>query len=106
MLIDPRAKVRATIGMVPSQTLVVPPDQVTGALRRMSVTFLSAPVLCAAGPAAFPVPGEGGGVWSWVTQAPSGTWNSAPIARVNPAQTQSYSPQTLVDGWLKLTTSS
>ncbi len=105
MLIDPRAKVRATVGMVPSQTLVVPPDQVTAALRRMSVTFLTAPVLCTKDSPAFPVPGEGGGVWSWLTHGPSGDWPTATVARVDPGQTRSYSPQTIVEGWLRLTPS-
>jgi hypothetical protein len=104
MLIDPRACVHATTGIWPIQTIQIPPDQISRALRRINVTFLTAPILSGS-PAAFPVPKESGGQWSWLTLSENDAWSTAPIAKVNASQTQTYSPQQLVDGWLKLTNS-
>jgi hypothetical protein len=101
LLLDPGACIHATIGIVPARGLVLPPDVLTRVLGRMSVTFLTAPVLCAAGVAALPIPKESNGEWSWVTHGPSG-WQTLPAVKANPGQTQSYSPQTLMEGWLML----
>jgi hypothetical protein len=104
MLIDPRACVHAMIGITPIQTLQVPPDQISRALGRMNVTFLTAPILSGA-PPALPVPKESGGQWSWLTLNGSNAWTTSTIAKVNASQTQSYSPQQIIEGWLNLTSS-
>lgn len=102
MLVDPRAAVHARVGIVPTEAVQIPPDQVTQALRRMNVTFLTAPVLLGPGPAALPVPRESGGEWSWMSLGPNAAWSTSTPTRANASQTQSYSPQQIVDGWLKL----
>lgn len=106
MLIDPHGAIHATTGYLPLKSIRIPPDMFVDTLRTLEMTFLTAPVLKSAQGLTLPVPAEAGYVWSWVqevssqgrtewevigdlsTQVPKGPWR--------------YSPQTLVEGWLRL----
>ncbi|MEN8129261.1 MAG: hypothetical protein ABFS45_03510 [Pseudomonadota bacterium] len=102
MLLDPRGVVHATSGILPSKAISLPPDQYADALKRLAVTFLTAPVLTEAGKINLPLPEEPGYVWSWVDKA-HGTWEDVEeIGRPNTNATWGAA-QEVVEGWLKLT---
>lgn len=101
MLIDPRAPVHATTGILPVTTRSVPPDQFAAAMERLAVTFATHPVLKTSNGLTLPLPEEAGFDWSWVMY-------NQPPQPLTPGggtdlATYGYSAQTLQDGWLKLT---
>jgi len=73
MLIDPRAVVHATCGILPTKAINLPADQYTSALQAIAVTFLSTPILSEAGKLRLPLPAEAGYKWSWL-QKVNGAW--------------------------------
>ncbi|MEU1722730.1 IPT/TIG domain-containing protein [Nonomuraea sp. NPDC005692] len=82
MLVDPRAAVHATTGLLPTARVALPPRFVTDALAAMDVTFrvnggLTDQTISAAGATTvlMPVPKERTGTWSW-TENDAGTWTS------------------------------
>ena len=68
MLVDPRAPVHALTGVLPIKSIDLPPVQFADAMKRISVTFLTAPVLAGAGDVALAVPTEVGHAWSWLAR--------------------------------------
>ncbi|GAB5446017.1 hypothetical protein [Gymnodinialimonas sp.] len=100
MLIDPRAPVHATTGILPVTERAVPPDQFAAAMADLAVTFATHPVLRTAQGLSLPLPEEAGFDWSWVMY-------NQPTEPLSPGggtdvATYGYTPQTLQDGWLKL----
>jgi hypothetical protein len=113
MLVDPRADVHATTGVLPVSQLEIPPDQYSQAMSNLAMTFFTNPVLCgypAAGDPAqglvIPLPHESGYSWQWITPGAPGSAMPDPITLKAEAATDfatySYSPQMLLEGWLKL----
>jgi len=106
MLIDPRAAVHATMGILPTQSLVIPPDQYTDTLAGLELSFPVKPLLRAAGGLAVPLPAAAGYAWSWITEESTrlGTrWAVDPELQPPTAGALwQYSPQTLTEGWLRL----
>ncbi|PTL81146.1 hypothetical protein [Vitiosangium sp. GDMCC 1.1324] len=101
-LLDPRAQVHATTGVLPSPQLRIHPDHYSRALTDMEVSFLTAPFLSDKGALRLPVPVEPGHVWSWVTQEPGGAWaQTHELEPPNPRAAFS-APQELREGWLIL----
>ena len=121
MLIDPRGKVHATSGVLPTKAIDIPPDQYATALQQIEITFLSTPILVdrfgqqpvnsllAGEPPVdqrdtplihLPLPGEPGYEWSWVYRE-RGTWREGSIGRVKLEATFS-GQQEIREGWLKL----
>lgn len=103
MVLDPRAAVHATTGILPVKSLTIPPEQYARLLDQLEITFLTAPVLATDNPPAIPLPAENGFAWSWVQIGAAGTDEVA----LSPAQGVTgavfpQTPQMLVDGWLKL----
>ena len=66
LLMDPRAKVHATSGVLPSKAIDLPPDYYTEALNNIEITFLSVPILAEAYQIKLPLPKEAGYAWSWL----------------------------------------
>jgi hypothetical protein len=106
MLIDPRAPVHLSTGILPAKSIAVPPSHFADALQRIAVTFLTAPVL--GGPVALelPVPAETGHAWSWLTlQADAQQrrqWQTQDVV-VSPNSRAAFSaPAGLSEGWLRL----
>lgn len=100
MLLDPRATVHATTGLLPVGSITIPSDQYAEIVDRLEVTFLAAPILAAGEIPGVPLPDEKGFDWSWVEVGSS-------EIELRPAQGISDavfppSPQHLIDGWLKL----
>ncbi len=93
MLVDPRAPVHATTGILPPLSLAVPSQFVDAALAAMNVTFrlegvLTDQLLAAQGTSAeagatttmlLPLPAEKTGSWSWLENN-GGTWSAYPTA--------------------------
>lgn len=66
LLMDPRAPVHATTGLLPVQALQLPPNQYMPSLQRLQVAFLTAPLLTPAETLQISLPLEPGFEWSWV----------------------------------------
>lgn len=105
MLVDPRAPVHAIIGILPTQSLVVPPYLASAAMRTLEFSISSAPVLRASGGLALPMPAEAGFDAAFLEQRQSGdarVWVTLPdIATSVAGALWSYTPQTLTEGWLR-----
>lgn len=73
LLIEPRGKVHATCGILPTKAIDLPPSYYTEALKNIEITFLTAPILTDAYKIKLPLPTEVGYAWSWL-QKERFTW--------------------------------
>jgi len=73
LLIEPRGKVHATCGILPTKAIDLPPSYYTEALKNIEITFLTAPILTEAYKIKLPLPNEVGYAWSWL-QKERFTW--------------------------------
>jgi hypothetical protein len=101
MLIDPRAGIHATTGVLPVTELSIPPDQYAATMRTLGVTFTTRPILQMAQGLNVALPRENGYSWSWITPGASVTTSLEPNA-VNQTPAYGYTPQTLQEGGLAL----
>jgi hypothetical protein len=100
LVMDPRAAVHASTGILPVKTLRIPPAQYQKALNRLLVYFMANPILVGQQQVQIPLPTETGRHWTWIE--PTGqSVTLAPNAGGDRAQF-GYSPQRIVDGWLEL----
>ncbi|MEO1261708.1 MAG: hypothetical protein AAFZ15_23090 [Bacteroidota bacterium] len=74
LLVDPRGKVHATSGILPTKVIEIPKDQYQTALQNISVTFLTAPILSPVHEFQLPIPKEPGFHWSWVENEGNRIW--------------------------------
>lgn len=106
MLVDPRADVHATMGILPTKKINIPPDQYMDTLSILEMTFLTTPVLRGISGFNLPVPKEEGYEWSWVqavTQDTKQQWKVTPGVQYDLNQAiATYTPQSLNEGWLRL----
>ncbi|MDX1520682.1 MAG: hypothetical protein R3264_03565 [Anaerolineae bacterium] len=112
MLFDPRGKIHATTGILPTKIIDIPPDQFKTALSRIEVSFLSTPILTEnrppdpvekqPGELDLPVPLEPGYTWSWTEAEPGGDWNND--RKIKPVNSQAHhvGKQIIREGWLVL----
>lgn len=101
MIMDPRAAVHATTGVLPAGSISIPEDQYQKTIDQLEISFLAAPVLAASNPPGLPLPGENGFQWYWQQ---IGIADQGPL-RPDQRGTDAFFPQTpqqLIDGWLKL----
>jgi hypothetical protein len=105
MLLDPRAKVHATTGILPTATAELPARFYTDALAQMAVTFRTGPVLTDPLTMRLPFPAEQNGAWNWIRRTGTGTTPADfEVDSIVPANAQARlgdAPPHLVDGWLK-----
>ena len=101
MLIDPRAPVHATTGVLPVQMRQIPPDQYAETVRSLAVTFFTHPMLSLNQRLIVPLPQESNYEWSWITFG-STTPVLLPANEANEFATFGYTPQTILEGWLRL----
>jgi hypothetical protein len=101
MLVDPRGAVHAATGVLPAKAIHIPPDQYAEALRSLSITFLSAPILTSQGKVNLPLPAEPGHAWSWLAKS-GAEWASSEIGPAN-LQAAWSGQQEIREGWLRLT---
>ncbi len=102
MLVDPRAAVHATTGVLPVEELSIPTDQDAVAMSSLAVTFFTNPVLMERQGLLVPLPLETGYDWSWINGS------GPPPVPLQPNQgsefaVYDYTPQTVLEGWLQLT---
>lgn len=107
ILMDPRAGIHASMGILPTQFLQIPPDQYLDTLAGLEMTFLTAPVLKQPATLALPLGVEPGFSWSWIeeTQTAQGisAWTVTPdIETASANAVWEYSPQSISEGWLRL----
>ncbi len=103
MLVDPRACVHATSGILPVKTIEVPPSLVARALAAIDVTFLTGPVLSRADQISLPLPAFQKGQWSWIDQPGVTVWeNKDKIGPVSDRASLTSTPYRVYEGWLKL----
>jgi hypothetical protein len=107
MLIDPRARVHATTGILPIQPLTLPPALYASALQAIEVSFFTHPVLRGAQALDLPNPEEPGFTWSWTMGMKQGSTTQpvsepVPASRLGDQAQFGYTPQVAQDGWLTL----
>jgi hypothetical protein len=107
LLMDPRASVHATTGILPVKAITLPAEIYTSALRAIEVAFFTHPVLRGTQGLELPVPDEGGFFWRWTTSVKLGGSvqpNDEDLLRLRMGDRAhfSFSPQLAQDGWLKL----
>ncbi len=73
VLLDPRAVMHVTSGVLPTTSIGIPPALWAPALDGLSASFLSAPILMPAEEIAVPLPREPSCSWSW-SQRVGGRW--------------------------------
>jgi hypothetical protein len=105
-IVDPRAPVHVSTGVLPTVALQIPPDQYLSAMQQLAVTFTTRPVLSDQFGLRIPLPAEAGFTWSWVSPSLTQEQGAVP-APLSPASapdvpTYGYSPQQLLEGWLDL----
>jgi hypothetical protein len=100
VIVDPRAPVHISTGILPTAALPIPPDQYLRAAQALAVTFTARPVLRGQPSLSVPLPDLAGFGWSWVTPGTAPTPLSIPSSPDAPAY--GYSPQRLLEGWLDL----
>ena len=102
MLVDPRGEVHATSALLPSKQINIPSEHYAGILQKLSVTFMTAPVLTERDGIHLSLPKEGGYSWSWLERPSASVWKQIDQIQATD-NTLKFTPQRLVGGWLKLT---
>jgi hypothetical protein len=102
MLVDPRGEIHVTSGVLPTKQISIPPDQYAKVLKKLSVTFMTAPVLTDQEGIRLNLPQESGYSWSWLERPSAPVWVQAEQIQATD-NTLKFTPQRLVGGWLKLT---
>jgi hypothetical protein len=99
-IVDPRAPMHVSTGVLPTVALQIPPDQYLNAMQQLAVTFTTRPVLRDQFALRIPLPAEAGFTWSWLFQGTA----LEPLSPASAPDVPSYgySPQRLVEGWLDL----
>lgn len=106
MLMDPRASVHASTGILPTKAIDIPASMYTDTLSILEMTFLITPVLHGSGSLNIPMPKEEGYQWSWIEEVSSTEGNSWLInPDIHPPTGQAvynFTPQRITEGWLRL----
>lgn len=99
MLLDPRGQVHVTSGVLPAKSIAIPAELYKPALKKMSITFFTRPLLTPKDTVTLSLPDEAGYVWSWITEG------SGQEMQIVPMETkENYAKEIEVrEGWLKLT---
>lgn len=103
LLLDPRGTAHLTSGLVPVKEIRLAEQQYVEALRQISVTFLTAPLLHVGDRTEIPLPGEPGYAWSYLEYTPQG-WQETDASRIVPPELSATfrGPARLREGWLRL----
>jgi len=103
MLMDPRAAVHATTGLLPTSTVELPPQFTQKAMETMNVTFRVGPLLTNPMKIQMPLPNVPHGDWGWLEANSQGSM-AIPASVMKGGQMAELpnKPLTLRDGWLAL----
>jgi hypothetical protein len=107
LLMDPRASVHATTGILPIKAIDLPSEIYSKALQSIEVAFFTHPVLRGSQGLALPVPDESGFIWRWtmgVKQGGAAQPHDEDLLEIQIGDRAhfSFTPQVAQDGWLKL----
>lgn len=104
VLLDPRAGIHVTSGILPVTYAEIPPDYVSGALNKMYVTFGINPLISLQDKASIPLPTiDKTFEWSWVFRRSIGDWQQT--SEIDDAISIAACPEKryeISEGWLKL----
>jgi hypothetical protein len=100
MIVDPRAPVHVTTGVLPTASLRIPPDQYLRAMQQLAVTFTTRPVLRDQLDMRLPLPVEVGFSWGWI--APGAAPQPLDLTSSPDVPIYGHGPQRLLEGWLDL----
>jgi hypothetical protein len=107
LLMDPRASVSATMGILPVKAIDLPAEVYAPALESIEVAFFTHPVLRGVQGLSLPTPAEDGFHWRW-TMAAKKDGVAQPQDQdlldynIGDRAHFSFSPQVALEGWLKL----
>lgn len=83
MLVDPKGAIHAATGILPVKSVTIPKEHYQESLKRISVTFLTAPVISPSEHLKINLPVEGGYEWSWIERNTEREWTEIPqIVRI------------------------
>jgi hypothetical protein len=108
MLIDPRASIHATSGILPVKKIQIPSYMYEDTLQTLEMTFLTTPILRGNSGLTMPLPKEQGYEWSWVEEdkdkvSLKNEWIvDAQISPPSAGTVSTYTPQRIKEGWLRL----
>ena len=105
MLIDPRAKIHATSGVLPVKAIEIPPSMYTEALKNMRINFLVNPLLSPQKQIQIPLPEQSLQNWSWLSPTAGGNgWKPAveEFAAIDTQATHGFPKLQLLEGWLRI----
>jgi len=98
MLLDPRASIHATTGILPIASIEIPPDQYKDAMENLEFSFLVNPVLSPKDQLRLPLPAETAGKWSFLG---GDTKTITPQSSNTPATFYAELP-VFYEGWLNI----
>jgi hypothetical protein len=102
LLIDPRAQVHATTGLLPVKRLTIPSATYAPALKRLSKAFFAGPLLFPPDTFPIPLPIVPDHAWQWLRPV-AGKWSAvAPGAPSDDRARLGVGLQRAEDGWLVL----
>ncbi len=104
LLLDPRAGIHLTSGILPVAYTEIPPDYISGALNKMYVTFGINPLINLPDKASMPLPAiDENFEWSWVYRPEMNHWQEASkiVDDVSKAVFENKQYE-IKEGWLKL----
>lgn len=81
MLVDPHGLIHATTGILPIQSVQIPAEFFTDALKNININFFTAPILTPTQRLQMSLPKEAGKQWDWIQNtgsAQSPTWSTTP----------------------------
>jgi len=78
LLIDPTGCLHATSGILPTKSIEIPLDQYKSILKKIQITFLTAPIISPTNKVRVPLPTEPGYEWTWLSA--TGTTATTPLS--------------------------
>lgn len=100
LLMDPRAILHATTGILPVKTIQIPSEHYVDALKRIEVDFLTAPVISSQVNVSLTTPDMKDKVWEWWRRNEGSTPTQETLTSFDTNGT--FSQQEIKEGWLKL----
>jgi hypothetical protein len=103
LLVDPRAEVHLTSGILPTKRIDLPNEHIAKALSNLNIMFMVQPLINNVNDFEIPLPCSDAGTWSWIYKSDVNTWKeiSAIKAISQNAQLSSDSKE-IYEGWLKI----
>jgi hypothetical protein len=103
LIVDPRGSVHAYTGILPVQSVQLPPHLVDGFMKQLRVTFRAGPIIADPGTLRVPEPAESHGRWSWIQRvAAPANWESDAIVDADDQARLPDNNLQLREGWLQL----